>query len=71
MARHGTALYCAAAWYRVRAASLVNEPAVATALHPTVGTVRPSAMLAVVGVKTGAPFFSALIKLGHRSGSTP
>lgn len=70
MARHGMALYCAVQSPR-RVVTKRNEPAVATALHPTVGTVRPSAMLAVVGVKTGAPFFSALIKLGHRSGSTP
>ena len=49
----------------------ISGAAVATALHPTVGTVRPSAMLAVVGVKTGVPAFRALEKLGHRSGSTP
>ena len=46
-------------------------PAVATALHPTVGTVKPSAMLGVVGVKTGVPAFKAIAKLGHLSGSTP
>lgn len=48
-----------------------DKPAVATALHPTVGTVKPSAMLAVVGVKIGLPALSALTKLGHLSGSTP
>ena len=49
----------------------IRGRAVATALQPTVGTVRPSAMLGVVGVKTGVPAFRALAKLGHLSGSTP
>ena len=43
----------------------------ATALHPTVGTVKPSAILGKVGVKTGVPAFIAVAKLGHLSGSTP
>ena len=46
-------------------------PAVAKALHPTVGTVKPSARLGKVGVKTGVPIFMAVAKLGHLSGSTP
>ena len=49
----------------------IRGRAVATALQPTVGTVRPSAILGVVGVKTGLPAFRALAKLGHLSGSTP
>ena len=46
-------------------------PAVAKALHPTVGTVRPSARLGCVYAFTGVPAFIASIKLGQRSGSTP
>ncbi len=46
-------------------------PPVAKALTPTVGTTKPSAMLAVVAVNTGLPFFKALVKLGLLSGSTP
>lgn len=46
-------------------------PAVAKALHPTVGTVRPSARLGCVYALTGVPAFIASIKLGQRSGSTP
>ena len=38
-------------------------PAVAKALHPTVGTVRPSARLACVLALTGVPAFIASIKL--------
>ena len=48
-----------------------KKPAVFTALHPTVGTAKPSAMVGVVGVKTGVPAFNASAKLGHLSGSTP
>ena len=50
---------------------LKKLPAVATALHPTVGTVKPSAILGKVGVKTGVPALIAAAKLGHLSGSTP
>ena len=50
---------------------LKKLPAVARALHPTVGTVKPSAILGKVGVKTGVPNFMAVAKLGHLSGSTP
>ena len=38
-------------------------PAVARALQPTLGTVRPSAKLGSVGVKTGLPACIALMKL--------
>ena len=38
-------------------------PAVAKALHPTVGTVRPSARLGCVGAFTGVPALIASIKL--------
>ena len=57
----------------VKKAKKVAEklPAVAKALHPTVGTVKPSARLGKVGVKTGVPIFMAVAKLGHLSGSTP
>jgi hypothetical protein len=46
-------------------------PAVANALQPTLGTVRPSARLGCVGVTTGVPALIAAIKLWQRSGSTP
>ena len=69
---------CTYYWYYyiysfVKKAKKVAEklPAVAKALHPTVGTVKPSARLGKVGVKTGVPIFMAVAKLGHLSGSTP
>ena len=46
-------------------------PAVASALQPTLGTVRPSAKLGSVGATTGVPALIAVIKLWQRSGSTP
>ena len=49
----------------------MSGAAVASALQPTVGTVRPSARLPPVSVKTGWPAFMASVKLGHNTGSTP
>ena len=46
-------------------------PAVASALQPTLGTVRPSARLGSVVATTGVPALIASIKLWQRSGSTP
>ena len=45
--------------------------AVARALDPTVGTAKPSAKVGAVLVFTGLPAFSASVKLGHNSASTP